>query len=400
MINNTYPLEWLDTLILQTLNPKKINSELLSADHLSAISYDLLIENQKIQDKFKKDFFSLKKKREIRLLVRKYHSALVFFLDVTIEYQQHNIYQSPLFLETLNTVLRSLDELLTFLENRYWNYLSLDQRVPGTYLIVNQKEILLKLYDLKNKHISGSSNDTMMQIIIDILYEEMQTNSISKITYRQIFYLKELLKGLETVSDVADQTIFKARFNELVIGQNFNSATFINYYLGQITKEIELQNTLNQKLNLLLLYYKELRQLISNEKITFDPGQHNIKYVLENWFEHEINYLERKIEITSTRNYSSANSHITEKILIENKVECILSTDQMALILRAGDESRILKAKSMNMVFKTIVPHLSTPLKKELSYDAMRSKSYVAEEIDKEIAIKALERIIKHIQAF
>jgi hypothetical protein len=400
MINNTYPLEWLDTLILQTLNPKKINSELLSADHLSAISYDLLIENQKIQDKFKKDFFSLKKKREIRLLVRKYHSALVFFLDVTIEYQQHNIYQSPLFLETLNTVLRSLDELLTFLENRYWNYLSLDQRVPGTYLIVNQKEILLKLYDLKNKHISGSSNDTMMQIIIDILYEEMQTNSISKITYRQIFYLKELLKGLETVSDVADQTIFKARFNELVIGQNFNSATFINYYLGQITKEIELQNTLNQKLNLLLLYYKELSQLISNEKITFDPGQHNIKYVLENWFEHEINYLERKIEITSTRNYSSANSHITEKILIENKVECILSTDQMALILRAGDESRILKAKSMNMVFKTIVPHLSTPLKKELSYDAMRSKSYVAEERDKEIAIKALERIIKHIQAF
>src|SRR5690606_18034079 len=78
-----------------------------------------------------------------------------------------------------------------------------------------------------------------------------------------------------------------------------------------------------------------------------------------------------------------------EKISVaeqNHKVLCALSTDQIALILRAATELRILKARSLNDMFKTIVPHLSTPHKENLSYDSMRSKSYVAEEKDKEKA--------------
>ena len=84
----------------------------------------------------------------------------------------------------------------------------------------------------------------------------------------------------------------------------------------------------------------------------------------------------------------------------KQKVMCILSTDQTGLILRATDELRILVSKSMNEVFKTIVPHLSTPYKEDLSYDGMRSKSYVAEDRDKQIAIETLERIIKKIKQY
>lgn len=77
-----------------------------------------------------------------------------------------------------------------------------------------------------------------------------------------------------------------------------------------------------------------------------------------------------------------------------------MSSDQIGLILRAADELRILVAKSMSEVFRTIVPHLSTPYKDSLSYDGMRSKSYVAEERDKQIAIETLERIIKKIKEY
>jgi hypothetical protein len=81
-------------------------------------------------------------------------------------------------------------------------------------------------------------------------------------------------------------------------------------------------------------------------------------------------------------------------------VLCALSTDQTALILRAAAELGILKARSLNEMFKTIVPHLSTPFKENLSYDSMRSKSYVAEERDKEKAIEALEKIIDWINEY
>ncbi|MDA6069531.1 hypothetical protein NJT12_07865 [Flavobacterium sp. AC] len=54
----------------------------------------------------------------------------------------------------------------------------------------------------------------------------------------------------------------------------------------------------------------------------------------------------------------------------------------------------------MNQVFKTIVPFLSTPFKKNLSFDSMRSKAYIAEERDKEIAVETLQRIIKQIREY
>lgn len=82
------------------------------------------------------------------------------------------------------------------------------------------------------------------------------------------------------------------------------------------------------------------------------------------------------------------------------KVLCTLSGDQIALILRAADEAKILKARSMNLVFKLIIPHLSTPYKAELSAGAIRSKAYNPEEADRNAAIEALHRIISKIQSY
>ena len=82
------------------------------------------------------------------------------------------------------------------------------------------------------------------------------------------------------------------------------------------------------------------------------------------------------------------------------KVLCTLSADQIALILRAADESQILKARSMNAVFKFIIPFLSTPHKENLSAAAVRSKAYNPEEADRDAAVAALHKIIRKIQGY
>lgn len=84
----------------------------------------------------------------------------------------------------------------------------------------------------------------------------------------------------------------------------------------------------------------------------------------------------------------------------KHKVLCTLSADQIALILRAADESQILKARSMNAVFKFIIPFLSTPHKENLSAAAVRSKAYNPEEADRDAAVEALYKIIKKIQGY
>lgn len=186
----------------------------------------------------------------------------------------------------------------------------------------------------------------------------------------------------------------------LLISLNFNYIEYINYLISRIVRSLDSQVTPEERKSKLLWHFKEFCQLYSNEKIMFEASQENIKDVLSNWFRHEIAYLNTGIELNRESKTDVVTKLTDGMEATENKIECILSTDQMGLILRATDESRILKARSMSQVFKTIVPHLSTPFKRDLSYQSVRSKSYNAEERDKEIAIQTLEKIIKKIKSY
>jgi hypothetical protein len=393
-----YPLEWIDSLILHTLNPKKTNISDLSQNELDFITDTLSKESQKIQVQLKNEIFSLQKKRQIRLLVRKYHSTSVYLLDNMIEHQKDEVFQTGTLTSIIESIIRTLDDLLFFIENRYPNYLSLDERVPMPYLIVSRNEMLLKLEKLKKKKIANIRDSQVMEIVIAALSNSNQNKTGFKITYREILYQKELVKRLDSLLFIEDTLGFYSSLDELLIELNFNDYHYSNHFIDQIVGHLNQQESLIDKIDELALYYKEFSQLLSGERITFDPTKQNISYVLDNWFMHELGYLEKKMGLFADSEGIYNLNRNTE--IGDNKVQCMLSTDQIALILRAGDESRIIKAKSMNQVFKTIVPHLSTVHKKVLSYNSMRSKSYTVEGRDKEIAIKTLERIIKHIKEF
>ena len=134
-----------------------------------------------------------------------------------------------------------------------------------------------------------------------------------------------------------------------------------------------------------------------------------IKILVGNYYSSLLFLLDKITEINSTDDEHREHLKEVTATLIScldvidsssNKVLCKLSTDQTALILRASDELKILISKSMNHLFKTIVPFLSTPNKVDLSYNAMRSKAYIFEERDKRIAIETLERMIKQIKEY
>lgn|SRR5690606_18818388 len=83
-----------------------------------------------------------------------------------------------------------------------------------------------------------------------------------------------------------------------------------------------------------------------------------------------------------------------------DKVVCSLTGDQVALILRAADESKFLVARSMRSVFQAIAPYLATPHRKALSYDSLRLKAYIVSEKNKEVVIEQLNSIIKKIEKY
>ena len=396
----THPLEWLDSLILQTFDPKNTTSSSISESTLSLTSENIAKESQKIQIQLKNEVFSLRKKRQIRLLIRKYHSTLIFLLDNVIENRKNTIFNAPNLSTSIDTIISALEELLSFIEIRFATYMSLDERVPITYLIVSRNELHLKLDKLQRKKWQNEIHQNIMESVISVLYQIIQSNRGYKITYRQILYQKELFKSIDDFDESEKSVDIYTSLDELLIRLNFNAQVYITCLINRIVSNLDMQTTLTDRMSKLLFIFKEFRQLYSNESIMFEPSQQNIKSVLHNWFKHEVAYLEREIELNASSRIGVQTKHIEATVASDNKIECILSTDQMGLILRATDESRILKARSMSQIFKTIVPYLSTPFKKDLSYQSVRSKSYNAEERDKEIAIQTLEKIIKKIKSY
>lgn len=394
-MNKIYPLEWFDSLITQTLN---INNPLLkkfSKQDFIIISEHIEKESKNIQNALKKEIFLLRKKREVRLQVRKYHSTIVYLLDTVIE-NQKTIFQDTSELSIVFNLLRSkLEEILSLVENRFLSYLSLDERVPITYLMLSRNELEMKLRKLSTK---ASESSIILKIIIRNLSQFLKSFSGKKITYRQLLYQKELLKGIKNIGCINDEIIF-SEIDKVLIEKNFNSAEYVDYIIEQINSELETE-PLAHRITKLLFFQKEFDRIYSNEKVSFDPNRSNIKNVVENWFVQEINYLNKKLDIELKVEQEDVASIKFSGDSTDNKLECDLSADQIALILRAADESRIVKARSMNHFFKMIVPYLSTPFKRELSYQSVRSKSYNAEERDKDIAVQTLERLIKKINSY
>lgn len=393
-----YPLEWFDSLIVNTFNPHADSISSISEYDSKILCESIVSESQKIKVQIKVEVFELKSKRQIRLLVRNYHSSFVFLMDSIMDSRKNERFITSDFVKIFDVIVTALNDLLSFVEIRFSNFLGLDERVPITYIIVSKKELKLKISKLRTKVISSATDKKTLDIVINNLNQLLQSNKGFKSTYRQLLYQKELLKKIEELDLFKEKTILYSAFDELLIASNFNSLDYIYSLCAKIDDNLKSIPNLQERMIELLFYLKELRQLHSSQKLSFDPFQKNIKDILFDWFKHEIDYLQSKMALSSSSSEIRKNLNTNE--ILQNKIECALSTDQIGLILRAGDESRILKARSMSQVFKTIVPHLSTPHKKELSYESMRSKSYTVEERDKEIAIKTLERIIKHIKDY
>lgn len=394
MMNNKYPLEWLDALVLEHLDPHKTDLSQMTETDLAVVSENVIKETERIRVRIKNEIFALRRKRQIRLLVRKYHSIFIFLLDTMVEHQKKSGFQLSSLSSTAQVVVGCLDGLLSFIESRFSDYLSLDEKIPITYFLVFRKEVLLKLEKLEKTSFGTGQMKEILKIVTGELKDLLSIQDRVRLTFRQLLYERKLLQELEEMDLTSKESVFTT-FDHKLVELNFNSPVYIDFLVERILCEAERQEHPAQKLSQMSFYLKEFNQMYSDQRLFFNAGLESVKTTVENWFRHEMIYLEKRLEIMT-----ASTGEIDTATQSENKLECDLSADQIGIILRAADEARVVKSRSMSLVFQRIVPHLSTAFKRDLSYQSVRSKSYNAEENDKNIAILTLEKMIKKIRSY
>lgn len=393
-----YPLEWFDSLIINSFDAGS-SSISVSESELEILNERMVSESKKIKIHIKNSFFELKSKRQIRVLIRKYHSSLVFLMDRVIEIRKKEQFNSAQLNKIFDLTVTSLDDLLSFVEVRYSAFMSLDQRVPNSYFLVWKRETLTVLRKLIKIKENTEDEDAGLEFVADLLAAPLHNSKNTKFTYRQILYYREIITELEKFRHAISEKECISDLDLMLIRMNFNSREYAEKLVAKIGGYLEGFENLSERLIKLLYICSRLSKVNPDLKLTFNPSQQNLISFLEYWFSSEARYLEKKAAIEmqeQTANY--AGNEFVEKA--DSKLECMLSGDQIALILRATDEARIIKAKSMNYIFKSIVPYLSTPVRRNLSYKSIRAKSYNPEDRDKELAIESLEKIISKIKTY
>jgi hypothetical protein len=397
-----YILEWLDSLITVSLNPAKTDYATVTDEQIKTILTKMAEEKARFQSLLKSHVFGLTKEKQIGLFLKRYHSALIILLDQALENSKTIPGKKKALKHLANEAIICVDELLTFVETRFSNYLCMDERVPFTYLSVAKKELKPRIDKLNLKLSKQVSDNQLREIIMNSLFFFIDNDEGNPVTFQELLYIKELLNELDAIEAVEENKSTYSSLDRILIYLNFNNTEYMNYLTKKIANIINTYDDVSKRMDCLLIHFKEFNQIHKKLGIALYTQQIDLKDELSNWFSQEIFYLEKKLHFSIVPLQDKV-AGIKEKTTVEkekSKVLCVLSTDQTALILRAADELKILIAKSMNEVFKTIVPHLSTPYKENLSYDSMRSKSYVAETRDKEIAIQTLEKIIKKIKEY
>ncbi|MBS1738212.1 MAG: hypothetical protein JSS98_16640 [Bacteroidetes bacterium] len=397
-----YLLEWLDSLITVSLNPAKNDHATVTDEQIKTILSQLADEKMKFQSLLKNHVFGLTKEKQIELCLKQYHSALIILLNQASANSKAIPGKKKALKRLANETITCVDELLAFVETRFSDYLCLDERVPLTYLSVTKKELKPRIDKLNLKLSKQVTDDRLRDIVVNCLFLFIDNNEGNPVTFQELLYTKELLNELEAIEAVEENKSTYSSLDRILNYLNFNNTEYMNYLTQKIANKINTHEDFSKRMDCLLIHFKEFNQMHRKLGIALYPQQADLKDELSNWFSQEIFYLEKKLHFSIVP-LKDKVAGIKEKTPVEkekSKVLCVLSTDQTALILRAADELKILIAKSMNEVFKTIVPHLSTPYKENLSYDSMRSKSYVAETRDKEIAIQTLEKMIKRIKEY
>lgn len=396
-----YALEWMDTLITVKLNPAKSKLSSIQEEDISNLRTQIKTERDRVMGTIKSLVFSMESEDKIAFGIKQFHSSLIALLDQAMRNKICNS-RYPELKQILNELIRYISELLAFIEGRFIDFLNVNGNVPTAYFNIIKKELLNRIEAIKNSRNSDfqlqPAFEIMIQSLVNFLNYSPEEHSF---TFQEIRYIKELCKEIDHI-EITENTKVFSQIDELLISWNFNDVRYIEHLTEKLSHLVSSKEKAGDRIESLLYYFKSFKQLHRKQSVVFNSKYANLNDEICNWFFQEILYLEKKMHLSviPLHEHTELTKSKANPEKPKQKVMCMLSTDQTGLILRATDELRILVSKSMNEVFKTIVPHLSTPYKEDLSYDGMRSKSYVAEDRDKQIAIETLERIIKKIKQY
>ncbi|WP_461791358.1 hypothetical protein [Pedobacter sp.] len=267
------------------------------------------------------------------------------------------------------------------------------QDLFSTLLASARKEIGEKVLDLEKQATGYPHSRPVIDLVLRKLQEfatgeeEELTPDVMKITYHL-----ELVSRLERFNWENHQLGLFPPLDELLVYLNFNSKSYTTLLQQWLKKRVLRAESLNLKLHELNLIYTNFLQLHRKPDVQFNDEDPDVTTIMVQWFEHERQFIENEIKIFQLEHEHSVPG--------TGKIKWKLSSDQLAIFVRACFDCGIIEAKSMSAVYQFIIPHISTKHRDDLSPSAVRTSAYNPEQVDKDGLKSKLQSMMKWIDGY
>ncbi len=139
---------------------------------------------------------------------------------------------------------------------------------------------------------------------------------------------------------------------------------------------------------------KTINQIPETTGLSFDPGFKPLRIQLSEWILEEVQFLERKRDLTTS-------SQVAEKEFAKKdfKLEFDMSVSQFAFFIKSFIETGVIRNKNISELIRFLARFVKTKRSENISYESFRIKYYNVENTTKDSVKSTLHSAIGFINS-
>ena len=351
-------------------------------------------ETEKISTGLTRAFYGMENEARQRAFVRNLHARLVTLSDYFCETAQHD-HPAPLSgskgpNREQQLILETLRDLTDSIHQRYFALCDENQKIPDYSRPVVTRGIIEKLGSLNLPATDPEHS----------LFEEVKT-SVSRcfeepvITYRLIGYLQAFIREIILVREHNLKQPLQVTLSDLLLSFNFNSVSFISYFISNIRDEALKIETATDKITLFNHWMKRVSQSPISQAGAFDTTREPVCDYLCKWLSEEISFHEKSLMLNSGIPYGMGFPFMGNGA----KFELDLSVSQIACMMRLFTECRIIKNNGTRELTAFIAEHFRSKKQENISPESIRVKYYNIEESTREEIRQLISAMLRKVSS-
>lgn len=376
--------------LLSLLTARELDS--LSADEIRYWYHDQLLfeETERFKRSFHDYVFSLESEEKIRLFVQNHQGQLETFTDMILEIippeerkHIHRISSACSLTDVHKLIYQYLEVGLAHIERHFMKYLDLTTQAPYRSKVIFSESLSEKVDFIHIRIKGGSLSQALAKILSKPLSKLADIQEEEEFTYHELFYYQRFLlefyrilsqEELEVTDEVLVETLYQA---------NYNSVDFVKFLTDQVHCEVDQQEEVTDKLEVL---YRQLKEYNLRRCKVSVPcyGSRSIQKHMVAWLDEEIEYLTKVMEAKIKRNAARTFT----------KIETPLSVNAVIYLLRLQKKVGMISNQHHAEVMRCMAENVSTKRQKYIALHSVERKYYNVEDSIKKKLRGYLQQII------